>query len=168
MESNPFLERRNTVKRLIGTSVLMAVVLVGLAGCGDSSNEPKSVSEMKDFAYVSTEVYTQNRESVDDITTLNQWLRANPGKKVISFSGVLAYREGVSGYVVYFVSGNNSQQKFERINRSDRSSRKPELAVHGIRSLQAWRDAHQNARVVAISTVPSYSGGVREFTICYE
>ena len=155
------------MKRLISTSVLMAALIV-LVGCGNSNSEPKPVSEMKDFAYVSTRVYTQNRESVDDITMLNQWLRKNPDKKVVSFSGVLDYREGVSGYVVYFVSGDNSQQKFERINRSDRLSRKPDLAVHGIRSLQAWRDAHPNARVVAISTVPSYSGGVREFTICYE
>ncbi|MBI5140284.1 MAG: hypothetical protein HZA94_02455 [Candidatus Vogelbacteria bacterium] len=158
-----YLKRRNTVKRLIGTSVLMAIVFVGLAGCSDSNSEPKPVTEVKDFAYISVD-----NNQRDDISVLNQWLRTNPDKKVVSFSGVLAYREGVSGYVVYFVSGDNSQQKFERINRSYRTSREPEPAVHGIRSLQAWKDAHQNARVVAISTVPSYSGGVREFTICYE
>ena len=163
MQSNPFLERRNTVKR-ISISVLMAGLLIGLTGCGGDSNEPKPVTEMEDFAYVNTQVYTQNRESVDDITTLNAWLRANPSKKVVSFSGVLAYREGVSGYIVYFVSGDNSKQKFWRVNRSD----EPEIFVHGIRSLQTWKDAHPNARVVALSAVPSYSGGVREFTVCYE
>lgn len=151
------------MKRFVGSSVPMALILVGLTGCSDSSSEPKPVSAMKDFAYVSAD-----SSQWDDISALNQWLRANPDKKIVSFSGVLAYREGVSGYVVYFVTGDNSLQKFERINRSDRTSREPELAVHGIRSLQAWRDAHQNARVVAISTVPSYSGGVREFTICFE
>jgi len=151
------------VKRLIGTSVLMAVVLVGLVGCGDSNSEPRLITEMQDFAYVSAD-----SNQSDDVSALNQWLRANLNKKVVSFSGVLAYREGVSGYVVYFVSGNNSQQKFERINRSDRASREPEPAVHGVRSLQEWKNAHPNARVIAISTVPSYSGGVREFTICYE
>lgn len=148
------------MKKFISAVALMAVVLVGLVGCGDSKNEPKPITETQDFAYVNTQS--------DDITTLNQWLHANPNKRVVSFSGVLAYREGVSGYVVYFVSGDNSKQKFERINRSDRTSREPEMVVHGIRSLQEWKNAHPTARVIAVSTVPSYSGGVREFTICYE
>jgi hypothetical protein len=172
MESNLFLEKGNTVKRLIGTFVLMVVVVavVGLACCGgDSSSEPKPVTEVKDFAYVHTQIYTQNRESVvDGITTLNQWLRANPSKKVVSFAGILAYREGVSGYVIYFVSGDNSKQKFERIDRSDFASRQRDATDFGIHSLQTWRDANSNARIVAIAIVPAYSGGVREFTICYE
>ena len=152
------------MKKLIGVSALMAVVLVGLIGCRDSSDEPKPISEMRDFAYVNTQV----QGALGDTAVLNQWLQTNPNKKVVSFSGVLAYREDVSGYVVYFVSGDNSHQKFERIDRSDLTSHKPELAVHGIRSLQEWKNVHPNARVVAISTVPAYSGGVREFTICYE
>ncbi|HBI97141.1 MAG: hypothetical protein US83_C0007G0040 [Candidatus Falkowbacteria bacterium GW2011_GWC2_38_22] len=150
-------------------AALFITFLTMAIGCsGVNSSEPKSVTEMQDFAFVNTQVYTQSREYVDDITMLNQWLRANRSKKVVSFSGVLAYREGVSGYIIYFVSGDNSQQKFARINRSDRMSREPEIAVHGIRSLQEWKNAHPNVRIISISTVPSYSGGVREFTICYE
>lgn len=147
----------------IVVALFITFLTTALDCSGGDSSEPKPVMEMQDFAFVNTQ-----REYVDDITTLNQWLRANHNKKVVSFSGVLAYREGVSGYIVYFVSGDNSQQKFARIIRSDRTSREPEIAVHGIRSLQEWKNTHSNVRIISISTVPSYSGGVREFTICYE
>lgn len=139
----------------ISAFAFVAVGIFGLVGCGDGNSEPKPITETQDFAYVSTQS--------DDITTLNQWLRANPNKRIVSFSGVLAYRDGVSGYVFYFIAGDNSKQKFEHINRNSQTS-----GEHGIGSLQEWKNAHSNAQVVAISTVPSYSGGVREFTICYE
>ena len=133
------------MKRLIS----IIAIAISFAGCTppNEANAPKPITETKDFAYVST--------PSGDISTLNQWLRANPSKKVVSFSGVLAYRDGVSGYVVYFTSGDNSQQKFESVSKR-------------IVSLQEWKDAHPDVRVVAISTVPAYSGGVREYTICYE
>ena len=107
-------------------------------------------------------------KTIDDITVLNQWLRVHPDKKVISFSGVLAYCEDVSGYIVYFILGDNSKQKFERINQGNRRSHEPEFAVQGIQFLQEWKNTHPDAHIVAISTVPKYAGGVREFTICYE
>lgn len=153
------------MKRLNGASVLVTIALTGLVGCRGrgSSGEPKRITELQDFAYVSAD---SNQGS--DVSALNHWLRTNPAKKVVSFSGVLAYREGVSGYIVYFVSGDNSQQRFGRISRNVRVSREPEQVVHGIRALQDWKNSHPNARVIAITTVPSYSGGVREFTICYE
>jgi len=139
----------------------------------DNGIQLKPVTETKDFVYVATPDYVATPgylERYTDISPLNQWLRVNPDKKVVSFSGVLAYREGVSGYILYFVSGDNSQQRFKRINLKDRRSRRsgPEPDVYGISALQTWKDEHPNARIVAVSTVPSYSGGVREFTIYYE
>ncbi|MCX6724115.1 MAG: hypothetical protein NT155_03035 [Candidatus Staskawiczbacteria bacterium] len=155
------------MKRIVSIFIV-AVVFVGLAGCGNKNNESKPpIIETKSFVYISTT--DSYKGVVDDIYLLNQWLQNNPGKKVVCFSGVLAYREGVSGYIVYFVSGDNSKQKFERIRRNDNPLQKPaELAVHGIRSLQEWKNIHMDARIIGIASIPAYSGGVREFTICYE
>lgn len=157
----------------ISVYILLAVIIVELVGCGGGSNEVGFKSqpniEITNFAYIRTDIhsiYRQNREDVDDVTLLNRWLRANPDKKVISFSGVLAYREGVSGYIVYFVPGDSSQQKFARISLSYQN--RPESAYDGVLSLQRWKNDYPGAKIVAISTVPSYGGGVKEFTCCYE
>ena len=164
------------MKRSFGVFVLVILVVVGLIGCygGNSELKPgelKPARETKDFVFVvvgQEKGYSVGDKKLDDILVLNKWLRTNPNKKVVSFSGVLESREDVSGYVVYFVSGNNSQQKFERINANDKVSQKHGWFLHGIQFIQAWKDVHPNARIVAISTVPQYSGGVKRFTICYE
>ena len=139
--------------------VLCASLLI--CGCNESDeNIDKAVpiTETRAFAYVHTASHDER-----DIDVLNRWIRANPNKKVTSFSGVLAYREGVSGYIIHFTPGDNAHMHFARIDR-----KQSESAIHGIDLLEKWKDANPNARIVAISTVPSYSGGVREYTICYE
>lgn len=142
-----------------------ALVILGLATCDGTSaaDPPPPATSTQAFAFVETPA---SNTPAYDIRVLNRWLRANPDKKVVSFSGVLAYREGVSGYIVAFTPGDNSHQEFARINLPDaRYKRDP---VHGMGQLQAWRDANPNARIVGFAAVPAYSGGVREFTVCYE
>jgi uncharacterized lipoprotein NlpE involved in copper resistance len=148
------------MKKLINTCLVVATILVGLVACDDKNSELKPVTETQDFVYVNT--------ASEEISVLNQWLRTNPDKKVVSFSGVLAYREGVSGFVLYFSPGDNSKQKFERINLAPQTYEKSNLWVHGIDSLQAWKDTHPNAREIAFSTVPAYSGGVDWCIVCFE
>lgn len=138
--------------------VPFALILLVVLGCGPS-DRVQLLTETQDFAYVAT---NQN----DDIDKLNQWLRANSSKRVISFAGVLAYREGVNGYIVYFAAGDNSKQQFARVDKVKRQE--PETSVNGFNYLQGWKNQNPNANIVAITTVPNYSGGVREFTICYE
>lgn len=152
------------MNRLTGLSVFVVLVLVVLAGCGANANNPPPLTETPDFVYVSVE----NCQKADQIVVLNQWLERNPNKKVVSFSGVLYYREDVSGYVIFFVSGNNSRQRFEHVGRSNSHPSLPQQSVHGIHVLQEWKDAHPAAHLVAFSTVAAYSGGVESYTICYE
>lgn len=131
-----------------------------LTGCDSSTdnnrqkNNPESNKgkvKIKDFSYI--EIYP-NR----DAYILNEWLQDNPNKKVVSFSGVLAYREDVSGYILYFESGSNSNQRFVRIGCWNNQ----------FSYLQDWKDSNPKVRIVAFTTIPQYSGGIKAFTICYE
>ena len=143
----------------------MSLFFFLLIGCGgNGEKEPEPITETENFTYVPIQ-----DEAADEngISLLNEWLKNNPGKKVVSFSGVLAYRDGVSGYIVYFVHGDNSRQRFEQISNATimENSRS---AIFGVNTLQLWKEAKSDLKIVAISTVPSYSGGVREYVICSE
>ncbi len=142
----------------------LVVSMFTIGACAQSeSNAVQPATATNDFVFVSTQNAT---EKVLDVTILNQWLRANTDKKVVSFSAVLAYRDGASGYIMYCVQGDNSRQVFERINRKITSEK--ESIVHGMDAIQSWKYAFPNFRVVAFTTVAAYSGGVREFTLLYE
>jgi len=134
-------------------------------GCGSSKKEEvKPKTETKNFVYISV---PGNTTDINGISVLNQWLKENSEKKVISFTGILAYREGVSGYAVYFTHGDNSKQRFEQISGSDVIARSRET-VFGIDAIQLWMGVNHDRTIIAFSSVPSYSGGVREYVICSE
>lgn len=158
------------MKRFAGWLGLISLFLLTLIGCS-AEKTPGPLTETESFVFVSE---ATNNEGPDDVLMLNNWLRLNPNKKVISFSGVLFYREGVSGYILYFEEGDNSQQSFVKIYRDDTRVKpghtrlEPGPSIHGIHFLQDWIDTHPDSRMMAITTIPDYSGGVREFMILYE
>lgn len=151
------------MKKLIKTLVLIPFTVIVLSNCDDRSGRPSLPTEETNFAYVAT-----GDDYTDNTLALNQWLRVNPNKKVVSFSSVLYYRSDARGYIVYFVPGNNSKQKFERVAKDDKKFNEPMRTVYGMHALQYWRDTHKQTHLVAISTVAEYSGGVKEFIICFE
>lgn len=146
--------------------LFLFLIFVVVSGCGDDQQEKKQMDETTNFVYISTSTPSMDQNDEDGIGILNQWLRNNPEKEVVSFSGVLDYREGVSGYVVYFVHGDNSGQNFKQVSTD---AEDPENAyTFEIDSLQSWMNSNPDAKIVSISTIPAYSGGVREYVVCYK
>ena len=137
-----------TVTRRGALGVLGLGLLV-TPGCTPSSDDRSvaSVPEPENYAKVSV--------GQDYVESLNQWLRANPGNRVTSFAGILAYREGCSSFVIQHEPGDNQSQRFL-------------LLPPDTSAIQEFRESHQGEKVVALTSIPAYSGGVRNWLLCVE
>jgi hypothetical protein len=89
------------------------------------------------------------------VESLNQWLRTNPGKRVTSVAGILAYREGCSSFVIQHEPGDNERQRFVLL--------RPDIST-----IQNFRNSHKEEEVIALTSIPAYSGGVKNWLLCVE
>lgn len=135
----------------IGT---LSLALFSMPGCCHDSGGSQMVGttatpevKMVDFSTVPIQD--------NPIIELNRWLAANPDRRVSDIAGVLAYREGCREFVIHHEAGNNARQVFKQLDKDTRN-------------LQSYVTSHPGERIVAMTTVPSYSGGIREWIICTE
>jgi len=124
------------------------IICISLLGC---SNESKPLNSLTaDFAVVEG----------GEVSSLYEWLRNHPQRRIVSLTGVLLYRSGVSKYVIYTEEVSNTSQQCQTI---DWEVFKPYNAF-----LQQWKYAHPELKLIAITNIPEYSGGVHRFVLCYE
>jgi len=90
---------------------------------------------------------------------VNDWLAANPGRRITSLSGVLAYREGVSGFVAVSAPGAGGQRAYlvPTGYGGDKARQEPDA-----RPVDA---AAKSGAMAAFTAIPAYSGGVKEYLI---
>ncbi len=94
-------------------------LLATFSGCDDKvpskAVPPPPSAETTSFAYVTRGQYDLG---LDNISYLNEWLRENPKKKVISFSNICHFNQPSVGCVIHFTAGNNRLQRFIRVCRN--------------------------------------------------
>lgn len=133
---------------------------------------PKVVEVVQDhtvFLYGSqgftSEWMREDANMKKDLQILADWLRGRDGVRVVALASVLAYRNGVGGYLLYIESGDGTKQKFTYI----RIPEKERVAVERyLVYLKMWQYTHTEAKIVTWTTVPAYGGGVSAIIICYE
>ena len=133
---------------MLSAPFIGVILAILVSGC-----EPPSTTEKSD----SFECVSVPNTSGDEPSALNSWLRTNPDKKVVSFALVSSNK-----YVIYFVSGDNSRQRFERLASHNNNSAFI-IALHYVKALQEWKDGNKKYSLVAFCVVEG--GGM---TVCFE
>jgi hypothetical protein len=152
------------IKPVLGVVIVLMFAFMALSGC---ENEPrKAVStEASNLVFLKTsnpESPSSGEKSAAEM--LNEWLRKNPQKKIVSIADE-PQQGGASGFILYFIQGDNSKQKFELILKDTYGDgNRGEF----IQAFQAWVDSNLDINIVTFSTVSGWRGGIHSVMICYE
>lgn len=144
--------------KILFVFILFYVVNTNFVFAGDDN-------KAQNFTRVEVEAYSKDRNK--DVAVLNKWLENNPNQKVVSFSGILSYRDNVDAYIIYYIKGDNSKQRFTKIIRQH-SEIWDESKKDGLQELQLWLKNHNSFKLIAFASVPAYSGGAKEYVILYQ
>lgn len=142
---------------------ILGVLILLIASCVGQGSVTQKYWVTEEFEYVDTQ-----KPQSDDILLLANWLKDNPDKRVVSMTGILYYRDDVSGYVIHFVRGDNSNQKFTMVENQSPEGTGVDEYGHGVTFLQKWKNKNHDAKIIAISSIASSGGGVKSYLICYE
>lgn len=145
------------LERVIPKKSFVALGVVGgfiLAACSGDSG-PEASQATKNVAYISVGYYMGDYKK--DANTLNEWLHNNPFQRVVAFTGILAYRSDNSGYEIVTEPGSNEGQAFEFVEAEDEATASVEI--------QEWVDSNPDRDMIAVASIPSYSGGAEGYVV---
>ncbi|OGZ95441.1 MAG: hypothetical protein A2676_04920 [Candidatus Sungbacteria bacterium RIFCSPHIGHO2_01_FULL_51_22] len=145
---------------------LWAVLFISVLSVGCESDPPAPPppkTETENLIYIEATSY-DNR----DIIVLNDWLRANPDRKITSLTGILLGSGGdVSGYIARFDRADNSRQRCTRLFARDGAVWQAS-GGYGIEDLDKWMREHKAFKNLLVVSVPSGTGGSLSYTLCFD
>ena len=186
------MKNQHSWKWDLASALLPLVIAIGLVACSDSpksqaptaeeekaqANRPQSIDK-QNFAYV--EAPSGNPADPDDIL-LNRWIARNPGKRVISFTGIKrwayvnnnrqeVFPSGVMGYILFYQECPTNRAPVQLFGKyvGDPSRVWSRETGYGIEGLQKQYELTKgSSRVIAFASVPASECGVESYTFLYE
>jgi len=96
------------------------------------------------------------------VTELTEWIQANPNLRIRSLSGILRYRDDVTGFTLVLEEGDGQLQEVFLV------ARPPGVKwnqSYGVPEVDAWIADHPEYEDIEVTAVPDYSGGVKAYVI---
>ena len=143
---------------------IAALCILGMALTGCEMKYTQN-EETKDFTFITTGA---SDDSTTDVAALNQWLKLNPYKKVVTFSSIPKNAGGSFGYLLQYLPESSANQFFNLISHAEVSATNTTNTVTALACLQKWKDEHAAQRIIAFATVGGTQGEVREILVCSE